>query len=149
MSIGLLRLKGRMRRYGSSWSHTYLSNRVLLIFVAIVFAALNLVVMVITALPRDPGKIPRFYWPVALVGLAGFGILYWGFLRLFQSNTSNGGYRLGSKIGFHIFVYEQGDDVPDEMKFPMLEAVLDGSRRRLQYKVRYARGLMRPRLILM
>jgi hypothetical protein len=34
-----------------------------------------------------------------------------------------------------VYVYEDGDDVPDEMKFPMYEASLDGTRRRLDYEL--------------
>ncbi|KAF2108836.1 amino acid permease-domain-containing protein [Lophiotrema nucula] len=135
MAIGLFRLKSRMRLSNPLWDHTYLKNPLLLASVALTFAGLNIVVMVMTALPVDEGRIPRFYWAVAMGGLAAAGTLYWAFFRLFQANDPKRRWNVASKMGVEVFIYEDGDEVPDEMDLPMFEAAADGSRRRLDYKL--------------
>jgi hypothetical protein len=139
LGIGLFRLKGRMRQLRHNWRPTYIRNDFVLGFIAIVFFSINIVILVMIALPEDPGTIPRFYWPISMAAVVAFSLLYWGALRVFQvpeaqTDTSSS---IGSKVGLKIKVYEDGDgDVPVEMRFLMREAVRDGSRRRLDYKVR-------------
>jgi hypothetical protein len=123
-----------MRLYDSTWKPTYLKNKALLVFVATIFIAMNIVTLVMSALPHNPGQVARSYWPVTAVAVTATAILYWAALRLFQVNNKQGS-SLGSKVGFQVHIYEDGDEVPDDMKFPMYEASLDGSRRRLEYKV--------------
>lgn len=121
-----------------NWKPTYMRNYVVLICVATIFASFNIVILAITAIPQDPGTIPRFYWPVTIVGVMAFGVCYWGVLRVFQvsSYEDSKPSSIGSKFGLEINVYEEGDEnVPVEMRFLMREAVGDGSRRRLDYKV--------------
>jgi len=135
-----------MRLSQPLWDHTYLKSPFLLVSVALVFAGLNIVVMVMTALPVDEGRIPRFYWAVAMGGVAVAGTLYCAFLRFFQANNPKHKWSIASKMGIEVYIYENGDDVPDEMELPMFEAVADGSGRRLDYKV-CTRGCSRkPRL---
>lgn len=124
-----------------NWKPTYIRNPFVLWSVAVAFVSFNVVILVVTAMPQDPGTIPRFYWPVTIVGVMTLGVFYWLVLKIFQVK----GYKdskassISSKIGLEINVYEEGDeDIPMEMRFLMREAVGDGSRRRLDYKVRFS-----------
>jgi len=137
MGLGLFRLKSCMRLYENNWNHIYLNNSFLRIFVAVAFIVLNLLTMVMTALPKDPGRTARFYWPVSLACLIGFSGVYWAVLRLFQVNDPKRKSFVAEKLGFKVYIYEEGDEVPEHMKFPMYEAALDGTRRRLDYEVLY------------
>lgn len=113
-------------------------NHFVLGFVAVVFVSFNIVILVMTARPNDPDTIPRYYWPVTLVGVIAFGVLYWAILRLFEVSAYKDSKpsSISSKFGLEIKVYEGGDeDIPMEMRFLMREAIGDGSRRRLDYKV--------------
>jgi amino acid transporter len=139
LGIGLFRLKGRMRQLRHNWRPTYMRNDFVLAFIAFVFFGMNIVILVMIALPEDPDTIPRFYWPISMAAVIAFGLLYWGALRVFQVPEDQGDTRssIGSKVGLKINVYEEGDDnVPIEMRFLMRDAVGDGSRRRVDYKVR-------------
>ncbi|KAF2099470.1 hypothetical protein NA57DRAFT_55435 [Rhizodiscina lignyota] len=135
LGIGLLRLEYRMRLYDDNWRPSYLKNKFVLIFVAAIFVGINIVILVITALPNDPGQVACFYWPVAIAGTVVFSVMYWGILRVFQPDNSKHRKALASRVGFEVNVYELGDEVPDDMRFAMYEAGLDGSKRRVQYKV--------------
>lgn len=138
LGIGLFRLKGRMRQLRHNWRPTYMRNDFVLTFIAFIFVAINIVILVMTALPESPGTIPRFYWPISLVAVMAVGLLYWGVLRIFQvpEDQDDKSSSIGSKLGLKINVYEEGDEnVPMEMRFLMREAVGDGSRRRVDYKV--------------
>lgn len=153
--MGLLRLKLRMRLVKPNWQPTYMKSNALIYFVSFVFAAINLVTLVMTALPASEGSIPHFWWPVTVAGVIGLGIAYWGFLRLLQVKegykTNGQGeharrrWTLREQIGLEVNVYEEGDEnVPEEMQFLMYEAIGDGSRRRIQYKVRFLSNLPPP-----
>lgn len=114
-------------------------NNFVLALVAFVFVAINIVIMVMIALPNNPPDIPRFYWPISLVATMIVGVLYWGVLRLLQvpADQDDAGSSIGSKIGLKVNVYEDGDEnVPIEMRFLMRDAVGDGTRRRVDYQVR-------------
>lgn len=121
-----------------NWKPTYMKNYFVLGFVALVFVCFNIVILVMTARPHDPDTVPRFYWPITVVGVMAFGVFYWGVLRIFQvsAHQDSKPSSISSKLGLEINVYEDGDEnVPMEMRFLMREAVGDGSRRRLDYKV--------------
>jgi hypothetical protein len=138
-----------MRLLRPDWNLSYLRNPVLLYLISSLFVAVNIVMLVVTALPHDPGTTPRFYWAVTVIGVMGFGLVYWAVLRSLQipglgrreegeGGTENGrerGRTLGERIGVEIRVYEGDEEVPDDMKFLMYEAGLDGSRRRVRYTV--------------
>jgi len=65
----------------------------------------------------------------------GAGSLYWASLMGLQM-TFGGKHTLGYYIGFEIQVYNEEDEaIPEHMRASMLEASLDGSRRRVSYKV--------------
>ena len=100
--------------------------------------SVNIVILVMTALPTG-GSIPNYYWPVTILGFISFGVAYWAVLRLLGVGGPklDGRMTLGSRIGLEVNIYEEGDDdVPEDMRFLMREAVLEGSRRRLKFKVR-------------
>ena len=137
LGIGLLRLKSRMQTLYPNWKPTYLTTRVSVMVVSGAVVSVNIVILVMTALPTG-GSVPNYYWPVTIVGFIGFGVAYWTVLKVLgvKGPKSGGRVTLGSKIGLEVNVYEEGDDdIPEEMRFLMREAALDGSRRRLKYKV--------------
>ena len=134
LGIGLLRLKSRMRTLYPNWKPTYLTTKVSVILVSAAVVSVNIIILVMTALPTS-GAVPNYYWPVTIVGFIAAGVAYWAVLRLLEVKEPK--RTLGSKLGLEVGVYEQGDeDIPDEMRLLMHEAELDGSRRRLRYKVR-------------
>jgi amino acid transporter len=138
LALGLFWLPSTMRNKTPNWKPTYLKNRAFLAFVAILFIAINIVILVLSSLPSNPGKVPRFYWAVSTVALVVAALTYWAILRLCEVKGDKRN-RLAEKFGFYVYLYKEGDDVPDDapdgQKFSMYEASLDGSDRRLFYKV--------------
>jgi hypothetical protein len=138
LGFGLFRLTKRMRtiKEHGQWKPAYLKNRVTLYGVALAFISVNMLVLVVTAKPKDSGTIPRFYWPVTMAAVLAAAAIYWGVFKALQ--MSFGGEKtLGQKIGFEVSVYNEGDeDIPEVMMRLMREAGRDGSRRRVSYKVR-------------
>jgi amino acid transporter len=117
----------------------YMKNNVILYSTAIPFIAVNILIMVITAMPNTPNSIPRWYWPITVLAVLVAALVYWSALMIPRLKWSKGGRTLGAKIGFEVHVYEEGDDdIPENMRFLMWEAKEEGSRRRLKYKVRRA-----------
>ena len=72
-----------MRALHPGWN-LYLRNPLLLYLISFIFVAVNIVTLVVTALPHDAGTTPRFYWAVAVIGSMGFGFVYWAVLRSLQ-----------------------------------------------------------------
>ena len=127
-----------MQTMRPNWKPTYVTTKVSVMLVSGAVVSVNIVILVMTALPTG-GSIPNYYWPVTIVGFIGLGVAYWAVLRLLgvKGGKLDSRVTLGSKIGLEIDVYEEGDDdIPEEMGVLMREAALDGSRRRLNYKVR-------------
>jgi len=135
LGLGLFRLKKRMRLMYPNWTPTYMKNRFTLYPIALVFIGSNIVIMVITAMPRSPNSIPRFYWPITILAVISAALVYWGALMIMRLKWGQEGGTLGAKIGFEVHVYEKGDDIPENMRFLMWEASEEGSRRRLKYKI--------------
>lgn len=126
-----------MRRYNISWRPIYLNNKVLLVGIAVVFAGMNVVILVETSLPKYSGQIASFWWPVTVAVCVAISIVYWGILRFFQVQGSPSRAAMASKVGFQVEVFETGDNaIPPDMDFAMHEAKMDGGNRRVQYKVR-------------
>ena len=94
--------------------------------IGLLFIGFNVLLLVVTAMPRDPGTVPRFYWAVMLAAIVIAGCLYWSILKLLQS-------RLGRVVGFQLQVHDSHDEVPDSLRALMKDAVADGSNRRLVY----------------
>jgi len=137
LGVGILRLRKCMRKTYPSWDFLYLKIKGLRYLFVLIFVVSNLFTIVLTARTNEPGKIPRWYWPIALGGLIAFSLLYWSALRCLGYQTRSGGKSLGSAIGLKLDIYQQGDsDIPEEMQFLMFEARAAGFRRGLKNTVR-------------
>ena len=137
LGIGILRLRGCMRKTYPNWDFLYLRKQALRYSVAIIFVVSNLFTMVLSARAHQPGQIPRWYWPIALGALIAVALLYWSALRCLGRQDKPNGKSLGSIIGLRLDIYQQGDsDIPEEMQFMMFEAREAGFRRGLRYTVR-------------
>lgn len=124
-----------MLQANPSWKPTYLKNQIFTIFVSFIYVGMNIIILVMTAIPTGSG-IPGYYWTVSIIGFIAFGVFYWGVIRLLGVTPRPSGRRtLGSRLGLEIRIWEDGDDVPDQMKPYMDLARADGSKRRLDYKV--------------
>ena len=116
-----------------------MKNHAFLVFVSVIFVAVDIVILVVTALPSGEGDVPRFWWPVILVGVIAFGLIYWSAFKILQAGSIGRMRNIGSRIGLEVSIYEPGDEsVPEDMRIPLFEAVRDGSRRRVDYKVRFS-----------
>ncbi|KAI9709140.1 MAG: hypothetical protein M1820_003587 [Bogoriella megaspora] len=136
LGVGLPRLQARMRLLNPTWKPTYLKNRAVMLVICFIFVSINIITLVIEALPATPGTTPRFYWPITIAGVFVVGVLYWGFLRLLQARGLKTQRTLGARLGLEVKVYEEGDDdIPADMRGLLRDAARDGSRRRLQYKI--------------
>lgn len=139
LGIGILRLGKRMTTISETgtWSPVYMKNKFILYAVSFLFTGMNILMMVMTALPKDPDTIPRFYWPVTVAACIAAGSIYWGGLKGLQMKFG-GQESIGKWIGFEVQVYNEGDEnIPEMMRNVMVDANLDGSRRRVSYKVSY------------
>jgi hypothetical protein len=125
-----------MKILDEAWRPTYLRPKSCLYFFCAIVVGFNLMIAISTALPRLPGGVPSFYYPVAVAALVCAAILYWGVLRALQWNWG-GNVSLGQRIGFEVRIHSQDDaeELPDSLDQLMREAIADGSRRRVEYKV--------------
>ena len=99
-----------------------------------------MIVIIWGAKPKAPGTIPRFWWVVIFVLIVAGSFMYWSVMMLTQvrlGKVKNGEREtIGSKIGFEVLIYNETDDeVPQAMQEAMVQSRLDGSRRRVGYKV--------------
>lgn len=137
LGIGILRLAKRMRTLSDNadWQLRYMSSPFILYPVVTIFLGINMLMIVITAMSRRPGTIPRYYWVVTFFACVAAGALYWCGLKVLQLDFGSG-TTLGKRIGFEVNVWNEGDeDIPDNLRDIMEDAVIDGSRRRVTYKV--------------
>jgi hypothetical protein len=119
----------------TTWQPSYLTNRFYECVVGFLFASMNVVMMVETALPKTKGAVPSFWWPVLVAGTVLIGFIYWAGFRLLQLKWGNHS-SVGKKLGFEVIFYKGGDEnIPERMRVPIVEAEIDGTRRRLYYKV--------------
>lgn len=124
-----------MQLLDESWRPRYLRPNYLLYAFVILFVGFNTTIVVTTALPYAQGQALSFYWSVAIAALIFVSTLYWGVLRALQWNWG-GQVPLGRKIGFEVRIHSQGDDeIPESLHQIMKDAIADGSRRRIEYKV--------------
>jgi hypothetical protein len=135
LGAGLFLLSRRMRILKEGWRPTYFKSKYFLWGFGAVFGGFNVFIVVVTALPKPPGEVPSFYWPVAIGALVGAATLYWGVLQALQLKI-HGQKTLGEKIGFEVQIHSQDDDdIPNSLTQLMKEAIADGSRRRVEYRV--------------
>ncbi|KIW06544.1 uncharacterized protein PV09_02974 [Verruconis gallopava] len=140
VAVGIWRLRRRMQLSIPGWTLDFLSRKIFLIGIPIIFVVINFLILVFGAKPHKAGTIPRYWWPV-ISFLVYFGaILYWfGFWILQRPirHKENGGQpiTIGQYIGFEIIVHNETDEnPPPEMREALLQSRLDGTRRRTQYK---------------
>lgn len=137
LGVGIFRLEKRMRTISETgdWKPVYMSNKFSLYIIVLIFMGINALMIVVTAMPKAPGAIPRYYWPVTVFACVVAGAVYWCGLKSLQM-TFGGEKTLGARIGLEVNVYNEGDeDIPEHMKSGMADAKFDGSRRRVSYKV--------------
>jgi hypothetical protein len=144
LALGLLRLSGRMKILNEAWRPIYLRPKSCLYVFCAIVVGFNLMIAISTALPRLPGEVPSFYYPIAVAAIFCAAILYWAVLRGLQWNWG-GNVPLGQKIGFEVRIHSKDDaeELPDSLDQLMREAIADGSRRRVEYKVWPHRRLRR------
>jgi hypothetical protein len=135
VGLGLFRLRKRMKSL-EGWKPSYLTNKTMQHIVAIVFMAINVLMMYETALPKVDGSIPRYWWAVAMGVLSAFSMIYWSFFIILQLKLGDSD-TVGHKIGLQVEVYKDDDAERPEDIGRTTEAanVNDGLRRRVDYKV--------------
>ena len=112
-------------RHDERYELAYLKNKYARVFIAGVFISFNMVTLVMYALPKVPGQLPRYYWPICSALVAGFAATYWILLQGLRG-------RLGKAIGYVIHVFETDDkEIPLYMADAMGDAQKDGTRRRV------------------
>ena len=115
------------------------TNKLVRYTLPLVFTAGNLIILIWGAKPRTPGKIPRFWWPVTFFLIIAGGVLYWACLVATRVKIIHRGKEttIGKVIGFQVKIYNETDGVvPENMEEAIVQSRLDGSRRRVGYKVR-------------
>jgi preprotein translocase subunit SecF len=138
-----------MQKFVGGYKLQFLNYKPVLTLTIIFFIGMNLLAVIFGAKPHDEGKIPRFWWPVLffiiLAGSCLYWLVFWGLQQTLDHKT---GTTVGQKIGLDVKVYEEDDENDEmsaemsaEMKADMVKAMMDGTRRRTQYKV--SNGLRR------
>ena len=121
-----------MRILHHNWTPTYLSNSILKYATVTVFVGLNIVLLVVTAMPHGADTIPRFYWAVMIAAIFAVACIYWLVLKVLQTNI---GRIVGIEVKVHDTTNEASGDIPDSLRALSEQAEKNGSRRRLSYKV--------------
>lgn len=136
VGVGIWKLRRRMRRFNSAWTFQYLKQGWLRNTVIVLFICVNGLVLVVAAdSPRKSGLIPRYWWPILLLGITVPScFLYW--LGLFSIQQG----RFGTKLfGLSAEVNHPGDTggrgITTDYDRMMLEARKDGSNRRTTYNL--------------
>lgn len=140
VALGLFGLKRRMRELDPRYRLTIFRGKWLLYTCPIIFALGNLLVLIFAAKAHNPGKIPRFWWPVTFFLILLSSFVYWGVMMITRKNVEWKGEQktIGQLIGFEVLVYNRDtEDMPVEVKDSMAEALaakIDGSKRRVEIK---------------
>lgn len=124
------------------WTLDFLSRKVLSVTIPIVFLCINLLVLIFGAKTHNPGSIPRYWWPIISFLVYSGAVLYWlGFWVLqkrisYKKEIDGQPMTIGRFIGFEVIVHNETDvNPPEEMRDALRQSRLDGTRRRIQYKV--------------
>jgi hypothetical protein len=137
VTVGIYRL-GKRKSSDRNWKWGLLSNKIIRNVLPIIFIGGNLLVLIFGAKPRDPGKIPRFWWPVSFFIIMAVSFLYWCSMIALSEKPNSQEQTLGKTIGLQIIIYNESEadiTMPTEMLGPIEQSRLDGSRRRVDYKV--------------
>ncbi|KAF2111931.1 amino acid permease-domain-containing protein [Lophiotrema nucula] len=140
VALGLFDLKRRMHELDPRYRLTIFRGKWLLYTCTIIFALGNLLVLIFAAKAHQPGKIPRFWWPVTFFLILLGSLIYWGAMMITRKTIEWKGEQktIGQLIGFEVLVYNRDTkDMPEEVKGSMTEALaakIDGSKRRVEIK---------------
>lgn len=128
-----------MRQTWPGWQPTIFTNKLVRWTLPLLFLVGNLMILILGAKPRSPGKISRFWWPATFFLIIAGGVLYWACLVATQIKIRHLGKEttIGEVIGFEVKIYNETDErVPANMQEAIVQSRLDGSRRRVGYQVR-------------
>lgn len=112
LAIGFLFLPKRMKKRRKDWKPSILKNKYLRWLVASVFAGFNVITLVISALEKNEGSVPRKYWPMSIAIVMAIGLVYWSVFFLLNRRWKDGSRTLGQRIGFQV-TYQHKDRQPD------------------------------------
>lgn len=136
MTLGLYRLQARMRQTRPEWNYTILTNKPFRFALPVLFIGGNFINLYFGARSREMGKIPRFWLPAVFFLIMSGSLMYWSLMMLMRVEIPGTDLTIGKKIGFEVIVYNETDDsFPGGMGDAMVQARLDGSRRRVAYTV--------------
>jgi amino acid transporter len=126
ISLGFPRLAKKMRNSNPSWE-PFLKNRGLIWLSGLVFALLNLFLLISAAWPRASGYIHRYWWPVTLTSVFAGSFTFWLCLRGLDG-------RLGEWIGWKAKIVEiDHSATPFEHYQSLLRR--DGAESRVMYQL--------------
>lgn len=145
VGLGIFKLRRRInhrksireRRNSSSWDFEFLRPTSLRTVVVIVFICLNLLAVIVSARPRTPGTIARFWWPVTVAATAAASSIYWFVLWSVQESgpVGKGRWRwLARWTGVRVRVYHGDEAVGTAYEEEMKKARRDGTNRRVEYE---------------
>jgi hypothetical protein len=107
--------------------------------IPLIFTGGNLIVLYFGAKPHAPGIISRAWWPKTFFLIMLGSLIYWAVMRMTEITVKvveEQRVTLGQKIGFEVIIHNETDTtIPEEMEEAMVQSRLDGSRRRIEYKV--------------
>jgi amino acid transporter len=143
VGCGIFRLRHRINHRKSikerrqSWEFEFLRPTSLRTTVVVIFNCLNLLALIMSARPRDPDFIAKFWWPVIMAGVAAGSAIYWFALWSLQESGKVGNARwrwLARWTGVHVRAYHGDEAVGTEYEEEMKKATRDGTNRRVEYE---------------
>lgn len=144
VTLGLFWLKNRVREVWPNYNLTFFRTKWIIAPVALIFAAGNLLVLANSARAKEPGKIPRYWWPATLGIIILGSLVYWGALMLMtvKVKIKKGQKKdetIGSRIGFQVIIHKADEASPEPVSEEMEDSIRlsrqDGSKRRVEYEV--------------
>ncbi|KAF2795499.1 hypothetical protein K505DRAFT_336004 [Melanomma pulvis-pyrius CBS 109.77] len=116
VTIGIFWLPKRMDEH---FRFTFLKWKRVLVPVVVIFIGGNLMIVVLSARSRVPGKIPRVWWPATILLILLGSFTYWAILMLMKMEINTPGHgdeskrSIGSRIGFKIQIFKADDILPE------------------------------------
>jgi amino acid transporter len=140
---GIFRLRDRinlrksLKERRERWDFEFLRPTSLRTVVVVCFLCLNLLALAVSARPRRPGSIARFWWPVIMAGLAAGSSIYWFALWSMQESgqVRSGRWRwLARWSGVQARAYHGDEAMGTPYEEEMKKARRDGTNRRVDYE---------------
>ncbi|KAF2184651.1 hypothetical protein K469DRAFT_688646 [Zopfia rhizophila CBS 207.26] len=141
VTMGSLCLEWRMREVLGHYHLIFFKCKWLLWPVSIIFALIDLPVLIFSAKPADAWEIPRLWWPVTSFPIMTGSLIYWGVMMIVQIKAKSKGKNekkprtIGSIIGFEVKIYRADEGTPEEMEESIVQSRQDGSKRMVYYEV--------------